>query len=127
MSSDLCCISHMRRIVFLRTDTKMKRWNTFNEQEQSAHKPLQNIPSMARVAAGGFGFLRPTSYTTCRVLRIGPELPQRACCFPARVPEVRPLMRHTQDRGFFPIFQFPETTHRAFFCHSSRRPDSSPH
>jgi hypothetical protein len=24
-------------------------------------------------------------------------------------------MRHTQDRGFFPISQFSETTHRAFF------------
>src|SRR5262249_50718660 len=67
----------------------------------------------------------PTSYTTCRVVRIAAKSPQRACCF--RVSEVHPLMRHTQDRGFFPIFQFSETTHRPFFGHSSRMPDSSAH
>jgi hypothetical protein len=39
----------------------------------------------------------------------------RAFCFPDRVSEVHPLMRYTQNRGFFPICQFSETIHRPFF------------
>jgi hypothetical protein len=65
---------------------------------------------IAEVATGAFGFSRLTSYTACRVLRLRTQTPHRVGRL-SRCPQTRRSMLDIRDRGFFPLFQFSETTH----------------
>src|SRR4029450_3355158 len=65
---------------------------------------------IAEVAAGAFGFSRLTSHTACRVLRLRTQTPHRVGRL-SRCPQTRRSMLDILDRGFFPLFQFSETTH----------------